>query len=74
MYAFKCGDESKNKTKGISKSHSKNIKFEEKNIVFLEKNNNKKMKIIFQDQLFMRRIFKKSKNRNYLFSIINVVI
>ena len=29
MYAFKCGDDSKNKLKGISKSHSKNIKFEE---------------------------------------------
>ena len=29
MYAFKCGDESKNKLKGISKSQSKNIKFEE---------------------------------------------
>ena len=29
MYAFKCGNESKNKLKGISKSQSKNIKFEE---------------------------------------------
>ena len=29
MYAFKCGDDSKNKFKGISKSQSKNIKFEE---------------------------------------------
>ena len=29
MYAFKCGDDSKNKPKGISKSQSKNIKFEE---------------------------------------------
>ena len=29
MYAFKCGDNSKNKLKGISKSRSKNIKFEE---------------------------------------------
>ena len=29
MYAFKCGDDSKNKLKGISKSQSKNIKFEE---------------------------------------------
>ena len=28
-YAFKCGDNSKNKLKGISKSQSKNIKFEE---------------------------------------------
>ena len=29
MYAFKCGDGSKNKIKGTSKSQSKNIKFEE---------------------------------------------
>ena len=29
MYAFKCGDNSKNKLKGISKAQSKNIKFEE---------------------------------------------
>ena len=28
-YAFKSGDDSKNKLKGISKSFSKNIKFEE---------------------------------------------
>ena len=29
MYAFKCGDDSKNNLKGISKSQSKHIKFEE---------------------------------------------
>ena len=29
MYAFKCGDDSKNKLKGISKSQSKDNKFEE---------------------------------------------
>ena len=29
MYAFKCGDDSKNKLKGISNSQSKNIKFED---------------------------------------------
>ena len=29
MYAFKCGNDSKNKLKGISKSQSKNNKFEE---------------------------------------------
>ena len=28
-YAFKCGDDSKNKLKGISKSYSENIKFDE---------------------------------------------
>ena len=29
MYAFKCGVDSKNKLKGVSKSQSKNFKFEE---------------------------------------------
>ena len=29
MYAFKCGDDSKNKLKGFSKSQSKHIMFEE---------------------------------------------
>ena len=29
MYAFKCGDDSKNKLKGDFKSQSKNIKFGE---------------------------------------------
>ena len=29
IYSFKCGDDSKNKLKGISKSQSKHIKFEE---------------------------------------------
>ena len=29
MYAFKCGNDSKNKLKGVSKSQSENIKFEE---------------------------------------------
>ena len=28
MYAFKCGNDSKNKLKGVSKSQSKNIKFQ----------------------------------------------
>ena len=29
MYAFKCGNDSKNRLKGVSKSQSKNIKLEE---------------------------------------------
>ena len=29
MYDFSCGDDSKNKFKGLSKPQSKNIKFEE---------------------------------------------
>ena len=30
MYAFKCGDDTKNKLEVFSKSQSKHIKFEEK--------------------------------------------
>ena len=30
MYAFICGDDSKNQLKGVSESQSKNIKIEEK--------------------------------------------
>ena len=38
MYAFKCGDDSKNKFKGIYKSQSKHIKFEEiKKCLYSEK-------------------------------------
>ena len=33
-YAFKCGDDSKNKLKGISKFYSKNIKFDEHKKMF----------------------------------------
>ena len=29
MYSFKCGDNSKNKLKDVSKSYSKNVRFEE---------------------------------------------
>ena len=29
MYSFKCGDDIKNKLKGVSRSHSKHIKFED---------------------------------------------
>ena len=41
-YAFKCGDDSENKSKGISKSQSKNIKFEEFKIC-LDGEENKKV-------------------------------
>ena len=36
MYAFKCGDDSKNKLKGVSKSQSKHIKFEEYYICLID--------------------------------------
>ena len=38
MYAFKCGDDSKNKLKGVCKSYSKNIKFEAIKNVYIKRN------------------------------------
>ena len=73
-YAFKCGDNSKNKLKGISKSYSRNIKFDEYyNCLFGRK---------YQyecDKYFLRSInhemvLQKVKNQHYLYSMINDVI
>ena len=58
MYAFKCGNDSKNKLKGNSKSQSKHNKVEEYKKVQMEKNMKKNAKIITFDQLIMKCIFK----------------
>ena len=71
MYAFKCGNDSKNKLKGVSKSYSKNIKIEENyNCLFWRK---------YQqgcDNYFIRSInlemyLQRVKNQHYLFSMIS---
>ena len=50
MYAFNCGNDSKNKRKGVSKSYSENIKFEEYyKCGDWEKNINKNVIFIFFD-------------------------
>ena len=59
IYAFKCGDDSKNKLKGISKSESKNIKFEEYKKRFCGKNFQSNLIIMFFVQLTMKCNFKK---------------
>ena len=43
MYPFKCGEVNKNKLKGISKSHSQHIKFEEYKKMFGWKRISKRM-------------------------------
>ena len=74
MYSLKCGDNSKNKLKGISKSQSKHIKFGEYyNCLFDGQYQNNVILIIF-DQLTMKNIFKNYKNLHYLNAIINDVI
>ena len=75
MYAFKCGNDSKNKLKGISKSQSKNIKFEEYEKCLDGKEyqrecNNYIIKSI-NHEMVLQEV---KKNQQYLFSMINDVI
>ena len=75
MYAFKCGYESKNKLKGISKSYSKNIKFEEYyNCLFggefQKECDNYILRSLNHEMYHLQRI----KNLHYLYLIINDVI
>ena len=56
IYAFKCGDDSKNKLKGISKSQSKKLNLENITIVYFEENINRNVIIILFDQLIMKCI------------------
>ena len=75
MYAFRCGDENKNKLKGISKSQSRNIKFEEYKICLDGEENenicsNYILKSINHD-MYMQEIIKSTLSifddkRNYL--------
>ena len=58
-YAFKCGESSKNKLKGISKTYSKNNKFDEYKKVWMEWNTKENVIISFFVQLTMKCIFKK---------------
>ena len=59
MYAFKCGDDSKKKVKGISKSQSKHIKFEEYKKCLFGGEYQKNVRIIFLLQLTLKCTFKK---------------
>ena len=59
MYAFKCGDDSKSKLKGISKSQSKIIKFEEYKKRLDGEEYQRECKNYLKNQLIMRCIFNK---------------
>ena len=59
MYALKCGNDSKSKLKGISKSQSKHIKFEENYIRLFGGDYQKNVIIIIFVQITMKYIFKK---------------
>ena len=73
MNAFKCGNDSKKKVKGISKNQSKNIKFEEyKNCLDGEKYHKECKKYILRS--VNHEMYLQKKNLHYLYSMINDVI
>ena len=47
LYSFKCGGDSKNKLKGVSKSQTKHIKFEDEKNVDMERNIKENVMMIF---------------------------
>ena len=59
MYAFKCGNDSKKKLKGISKSQSKYIKFDEYYNCLFGAKYQQECKNYILVQLTMKCIFKK---------------
>ena len=74
MYALKCGNDSKNKLKGISQSQSKHIKFEEYKKSLdgenCQRESNKYILRSFNHEMYHQEV----KNRHYLYSMINDVI
>ena len=57
MYAFKCGNDSRNKLKGVSKSQSKISNLKNITVVYLEKKINKNVIFILLDPLAIKCIF-----------------
>ena len=74
MYSFKCGNDSKIKLKGISKSQLKHIKFEEcKNCFDGKKHQKECEKYILRSINHEMYLQKVKKNPLYLYSMINDV-
>ena len=75
MYAFKCGDDSKNKLKGVSKSQSKNNKFEEiKKCLDGQEYQRECNNYILRSINYEMHLQEVKKNQHYLLSMINDVI
>ena len=74
MYAFKCGNDSKNKMKGVSKSQSKIINIQEyKKSLDREEYQRERDNYLIRSlnhEMYLRRV----KKSNYLYSMINDVI
>ena len=75
LYSFKCGDDSKSKMKGVSKSQSKHIKFEEyKKCLDGEKHQEESDNYIIRSinlEMYLRKV---KKNLHYLYLMKNDVI
>ena len=74
MYAFKCGNDSKNKLKGISKSQSKHIKFEEYKKCLDGEEYQRECKNYIIRSINHEMHLQEVKNLHYLYSMINDVI
>ena len=74
MYAFKCGNDSKNELKGISKSQSKNIQFEEYKKCLDGEEYQQECDYYIIRSINHEMILQKVKNLHYLFSMIKDVI
>ena len=61
MYSFKCGADCENKLKGVSKSQSKHIIFEDYEKCSNEENYQRKVINLYYVQLMVKSIFKKVK-------------
>ena len=74
MYAFKCGDDTKNKLKGISNSQSKHIKFEQCKNCLDGDNYQKECNNYFLRSINHDNKLQELKNLQCLFLMINDVI
>ena len=74
MYAFKCGNDSKNKLKGISKSQSKHIKFEEYYNCLFDGEYQRECNIYIIRSINHEDVLRELKNLLYLNLMINDVI
>ena len=66
MYAFKCVDDSENKLKGISKSQSKHIKFEEYYNCLFGGEYQKECDIYIIRSIIHEMYFQKAKKINFI--------
>ena len=74
MYAYRCGDDNKNKLKGDSKSQSKNIEFEEYKKCLDGASYQRECNIYIIRSINHEMVLQEVKNQHYLYSMIKDVI